>query len=323
MLLAASSNRSKNWRSLDTTSCDRRGMTASPSGGFLSGSKRAESTSAPGRLPGVELGRLDAARDHLDELALEALAERRRARRCVVGGAAVLDRPVVVQEGVGGAGVAVERYADAARVDELDAVRTLAPERQVRMTEDEHPLSRVADQLGLLRGGLGEEALDVGDRGAVAVADARGHQLLRQRAQLLHEILAERVPAGRDCALRQRVVGSILRVGGPAVDVASYPLRPLKPAEPLDGLARPRTEHRVVAAEDVARSPRRAGVLERGLERREVAVHVVEQRDGHGGALTRVARPGPAACAASATRCRPPPRGRRGWRARSARRGSG
>src|SRR3954453_18219203 len=163
MLLAASSNRSKNWRSLDTISCDRRGIAASPSGGFLSGSKRAESTSASGRLPGVELGRLDPARDHLDELAFEAVAQRLRARACVVVGAAVLDGPVVVEERVGGAGVAVERDADAARVDELDPVRALAPERQVGVAENEHALGHPAEQLGLVRRRLGQEAPDVGD----------------------------------------------------------------------------------------------------------------------------------------------------------------
>src|SRR3954468_18103420 len=183
MLLAASSKRSKNWRSLDTTSCDRRGMAASPSGGLALGlSKSLPPAAQPPlcpaaravylcarRLPGVELRRLDPACDHLDELAFEAVAERRGACARVIRRAAGLDRPVFVQERVGGAHVAVERDADAARVDELDAVRALAPERQVRVAEDEHALAHAAaEQLGLVGRRLGQEAVDVGDRRAVA-----------------------------------------------------------------------------------------------------------------------------------------------------------
>ena len=50
-----------------------------------------------------------------------ASAQRDRDADVVVADAAVLDRAVVVQERVGGAVVAVERHADAAGVDELDA----------------------------------------------------------------------------------------------------------------------------------------------------------------------------------------------------------
>src|SRR5436190_7333017 len=170
MLLAASSNRSKNWRSLDTTSCDRRGMAASPSGGFLCLSKCADPPAQPPlcpaaravylcarRLPGFEARTLDAARDHLHELAPEVVAQRRRAGDRVVLHAPVLDPSVLVEERVRRAGVAVERDADAARVHQQDAVRPLALERQVGVAEDEHALAHTAEQLLLVLRGLREE----------------------------------------------------------------------------------------------------------------------------------------------------------------------
>src|SRR5205085_10933450 len=51
--------------------------------------------------------------------------------------------------------------------------------------------------------------------------------------------------------------------------------------QPSHGLGRPRPEERVVAAEHEALGALGPGVLEHGVERRKIAVHVVEHGQAH------------------------------------------
>src|SRR4051794_17709607 len=155
MLPAASSNRSKNWRSLDTSTCDRRDI------GVLSLARRRFGSCAAGRPPseprpatggniapsGDETSFGDAFFHLRREWRVESLAQRGGRALPVVLGAALLDLAVVAQQGVGGAVVAVERHADAAGVQELDAGVRLAAELQVRVPEDEPRLEHAREHL--------------------------------------------------------------------------------------------------------------------------------------------------------------------------------
>jgi hypothetical protein len=110
------------------------------------------------RLSGVQAGSLDPARDHLDELAPEAVPQGRGAGDRVVLRAPVLDAAVLVKQRIRRASVAVERDADAAGVHEHDSIGTLALERQVGVPEHDHALAHGAHQLVLVRRRLGQEA---------------------------------------------------------------------------------------------------------------------------------------------------------------------
>src|SRR3954468_13908939 len=135
MLLAASSKRSKNWRSLDTSSCDRRGMD-----GPLTRRRRLVSGAAldlPGstrppngaglrravyrrerRLRGIQARGLDPRGDGLGERrGREAFAQGRCSGGDVLLDAALLDLAAfVVPQRVGGTGVPVERDSHAAGI---------------------------------------------------------------------------------------------------------------------------------------------------------------------------------------------------------------
>src|SRR5215204_5775582 len=83
----------------------------------------------------------------------------------VVGHPAVLDRRVRVDHRPGRAGIAVERQADAAGVHELDPALRPAPERQVRVAEDQrlllHPAS--SSSSSSYGSGMNERTSDTGD----------------------------------------------------------------------------------------------------------------------------------------------------------------
>ena len=131
----------------------------------------------------------------------------RRALPVVVVHAAVLDRAVVVQERVGGAVVAVERHADAARVDQLDPARP-GPRRNGEVRVAEHdprrrstPISRSASASG----GSGVEAAHVGQRRARGSrARRRRGCRLGQRGELLRQLR-------RRAARAQRAISGLHR----------------------------------------------------------------------------------------------------------------
>src|SRR4051794_5875058 len=154
MLPAASSNRSKNWRSRDTSTCDRRGMKSSTSARRRNPSRAGQlaprsGPAARGNIaPSGDETSLGDSFFHLGrERRIESLAQCGRRSLPVVLGAALLDLAVVAQQGVGGAVVAVERHADAAGVQELDAGVRLAAELQVRVPEDEPRLEHAREHL--------------------------------------------------------------------------------------------------------------------------------------------------------------------------------
>ena len=166
----------------------------------------------------------------------EALAHTRGAGRVVVLDAAVLDGAVVVDERVRGARVAVERHADRAGVDQLDAAgarggtgggcgRRSAAGRSRRRAA--RPRRRPA------RGGTSARRR----RGEPWQTTCRRRARSRQRGELGRERLAERLAAGRHRARDDRVVGRVVRVAVqrsplPRIHTASASSR-----EPLDGLA--------------------------------------------------------------------------------------
>jgi hypothetical protein len=182
----------------------------------------------------------------------------------VVGDAAVLDAAVVVDERVGRARVAVERQPDAAGVDQLDAVRG-ASEGQVGVAEDQAGGRDALEELGLVVARLGEEGTDVRDRRAVADQRVALCRRLRERRELGDERLAERLARRLDRSPQE--LGRVVRVLRPALAVAADPER-RQLAQPIERLARPAAEERVVAAEDEAVGFARVG--EYGLERRQL-----------------------------------------------------
>src|SRR4029453_12103846 len=140
MFPPASSNRSKNSRSRGARTFARR------TGGTLA-------------LVHVERGEFDPGGGRL----ADTLSRRRHGSAPVVFDAPVLDS-IAVDDGVGGAVVAVERHPDAAGIHELDPARTGALEGEVRVPEDDaldvhaHKPLRV----GVVR--LRIEAVHVGER---------------------------------------------------------------------------------------------------------------------------------------------------------------
>ena len=207
-----------------------------------------------------------------------ALARWSYATRCC------LERALAVHQRIGGAVIAVERHPDAARVHELRSARTRAPEGQVRVAEHEPRRRRARHQLGVGVRRLGQEAPHVRGRRAVHVEHLSGAHALGQPGELVGHGVAQELPAARD--RRAGGFGGLFRRSRPAVDVAADPAC-LEAAEPLDGLRRPGSEERVIAAEHEALRPLRAGVMEHRVEGGQVAVNVVE----HGEHALEATRP--------------------------------
>src|SRR5215203_1668592 len=249
MFPPASSNRSKNSRSRGARTFARR------TGGTLA-------------LVHVEPGQLQTAGGQLRD----PLPGRRGGRLPVIFHAPVL-HAVTVDHRVGGAMVAVPGQSDAARVYQLDPGGAGADERKVRVAEHDPRRLDAHEELGIELGRLREEALHVVLRRGVAVERAVDGRRLWEAEQLLDELLAERFrTAGADVGDRSR---RVVPVDEPAVGVAADPGRVRQLLQALDRLLRPSAGHRVVAAEEELVEIARVG--ENGLERRQVAVDVVEQ----------------------------------------------
>jgi len=135
---------------------------------------------------------------------------------------------------------------------------------------------------------LGRKALDVGKRRAVThehpVEFRANRELVEPFDQLGPERLARRRHGRRDELMRSR--RHLRLLAQPALHVAPDPNRGGQGVEELGRLTWPRPEGRVVAAEDVLRDSLALHLREDSLERREVAVDVVEERGrlaGHNG----------------------------------------
>jgi hypothetical protein len=131
-------------------------------------------------------------------------------------------------------------------------------------------------QLGLVLRGVGQEAPYVRQRGSVAVQGSPPRQGLRQAGQLGHQGVAEQLPAAVYGAPHR--LGRVLRRGRPALAVAPDPVG-VQLAQAGHGLGGPGPEQGVVAPQQEARRPRLASVVQHGLERRQVAMNVINQRN--------------------------------------------
>jgi hypothetical protein len=100
---------------------------------------------------------------------------------------------------------------------------------------------------------------------------------LREPGEFRRQGLPKRGAARLDRALDDVVVRCLGRVGGPALAIAADPGRGLQLPQRGDRLLRPCTEQRVVATEQELGGAGLAGVVEHGAQRRQVAVHVVEE----------------------------------------------
>jgi hypothetical protein len=113
----------------------------------------------------------------------------------------------------------------------------------------------------------------------VAVARPVEDELLGQRSEGAHPLLSEIVGARGDGRLDEIELRSLAGRGRPALAVAADPLGGGQRLEPVEGLAGPRAEERVVAAKDEAVGAAALRVGQHGLEREQVAVDVVEERE--------------------------------------------
>src|SRR5829696_4551207 len=184
-----------------------------------------------------------------------------------------LDPPVVMEERVGGAAVAVERQPDAAGVDQRDAGRARTLELEVRVAEHDALGLHTEQQLGVAILGVASEGLHVGAGRRVAVERAVAGGRGRQPRELAAELRPK--PLSAELERTRHRVGRIGVVHEPAVDVAANPLG-VELAQPRDRLGRPGAPRRVVAPQDEAL---RRAFRERGLEREQVAVDVVKQAE--------------------------------------------
>src|SRR3954447_5666615 len=212
---------------------------------------------------------LDPPHDDADPLRVAvALAQRVRRAPPVVLDSPQLDAPVRRDEPVRGAVVAVERDADAARVEQLDPVADGRPlELPGRVAEHEPAVGAAVAPLGLVVAGLRHERPHVGDRRAVpghrVGADPR---VLGQGGELVGHGIAE-VLARRLDRRRHRLLGGEA-LDEPALGVPADPRRRLELAQSRDGPRRPRPERRHVAAEQPALDAAAGRVVEDRLERR-------------------------------------------------------
>ena len=134
------------------------------------------------------------------------------------------------------------------------------------------------------RGRLGRERAHVADRRAVAEARARRAPLPRAGRRAPRRGVAELLAADRD---RARTTGLSARLAGRAVQRSPLPRIQVAPSSSrrrADGRGRLGAEERVVAAEQPALGALAARVLEHRVERRQVAVDVVEEGE-HGACI--------------------------------------
>src|SRR5439155_26645020 len=123
----------------------------------------------------------------------------------------------------GGAGVAVERHAGAARVDELRPVRSGPLELLMAVAEYDGALTHAREHvlLALLR--LRREALDVRERRAVDVEHAVQLGLRRQAVE--HRDLLLRQAAEEELVGRHHLRTVVRRLTEPALTVPADPRR--------------------------------------------------------------------------------------------------
>ena len=156
-----------------------------------------------------------------------------------------------------------------------------ARERQVGVAEDHPRRVDAVEQLGLVVGRLGQERAHVAERRAVA--DQRVAVARQENGSEARSATSSSPSASRAAAIAPGTTGLSGAASGSAVQRSPLPRiqrRALELAQPRDGLGRPAAEQRVVAAEHPARRrPAASRVGEHRLERRQVAVHVVEQRE--------------------------------------------
>ena len=212
----------------------------------------------------------------LARVAIE-LADRIGAGLMVVLHPPVLRPAVPVEERVGGAVIAVAGHSDAARVDELHPVRAAAPEREVRVAEHDPPRRSRRRAAPRRPAGSGMK-LRTSDTGEPWQKSTSSREMrLRQAGELLHQRRAEQLGAA------PRARGTTSSGASAAHAVQRSPLPRIQSAssvaEALDRLERPGAGERVVASEQEAVRAPRPRVVEHGLQRGQVAVHVVEQRE--------------------------------------------
>ena len=145
------------------------------------------------------------------------------------------------------------------------------------MTEDHLPFLHAGEQPNVVVGGLRRKAVDVRERRAVAIERVLALGERRQADEcvdLSRRELGDRRGQRREhhLALLRRQVQR--RVDEPALAVSAQPGRVRQLAQPRQRLDRPGPEGAIVAAEQPLVDS--LGLGEDGLERREVAVHVVE-----------------------------------------------
>src|SRR4029079_975339 len=105
-----------------------------------------------------------------DQLAPVVLAHLRGRGLDVVRGAPKLDLAVIPPNCPGGPGVAVERHADAAGIDEVGVVRTGPAELDVAVTEHDLSFFDASEHPNIVLARLGRRAVDVRERRDVASA---------------------------------------------------------------------------------------------------------------------------------------------------------
>src|SRR3954454_4790343 len=186
MFPPASSNRSKNSRSRGARTLARR-------------------TRRKLALRDVEPGELHAPGRQL----AHALAHRRDRGLPVVLGSPALDA-VALDEGVGGAVVAVPGHSDAAGIEQLDAARSRAPELHVRVAEHHALRLHALEQLAVEWSRLSAEALHVRARRRVAEQRVADLGRPRQLHELRHKLVAEELGRPRrDLLHRLRCVVAV------------------------------------------------------------------------------------------------------------------
>jgi hypothetical protein len=144
------------------------------------------------------------------------------------------------------------------------------------VAEDDSALGDAGEQLRIGWVGLGGEAAHVRERRRMAVAHVVEDHLLGQPCELRDRIGAHQVGAASDGVADGLGDLVVVGLGGPAVDVAADPGR-IELVQAGHGLRRPGAEDGVIASEQETVGPVVVGVGEHGLERREVAVNVVEE----------------------------------------------
>jgi [ribosomal protein S5]-alanine N-acetyltransferase len=198
----------------------------------------------------------------------------------VISDPAEVHGAVVANERIRRAAVAVQRKPNAAGVDELGAIASGAAELEVGVAEDDTALRRAGDEVVVARLCLGQERLHVVGGGGVAVPSATDDGLLDETAQKGRALLTDCAATILDRALQHLVVRDV-DPRRPTVHVAADPGGVFQRPEGLERLPRPRTEEGVIATEHELLGAVLTRVVEHGLQRRQVAVDVIEQRERH------------------------------------------